>query len=120
MSFYEEMRGVADELLAEFKQGAVILTRIAPGESDPETPWIPGEAVETSYSLDATVRGVSAKYIDGTTVVASDLQIMCAVPPVEPQMTDVYSIDGDVHVPKRILPIPAAGEPCAYLIIVAS
>jgi len=97
-----------------------MLVRTVPSEPDPQTPWLPGEPTETVHALNAAVRGVAAKYIDGTTVVASDLQIMCTVPPVEPQMTDVYSIDGHAHVPKRILPIPAAGEPCAYLIIVAS
>lgn len=120
VGFYDEMRGVADELFADFKQGIITLTRSVPGTPpDPEKPWVRGQPTSTDYPLNATVRGVAAKYIDGTTIVASDLQITCAVPAVAPQMTDVYSIDGKVHAPKRILPLPAAGTPCAYLIIVA-
>lgn len=115
-AFYSEMQEMVDETMADFEQGVVTLTRSTP--ADGPNAWTPGPPTETVYQLSAAVKGVSAKYIDGVTVVAKDLQISCAVPEVEPQMTDVYQIDGKAHVPKRILRIPAAGTAAAFVIIV--
>lgn len=123
MGFYDEMQATAAGLLAEFKQGTVTLTRIAPGVSDPATPWIPGAPTETPYDLDATVGAAyvdnaSATYDDGSLILASDLIVTCAVPPIVPQMTDAISIDGKGYAIKRIVALPAAGVPAAYKISV--
>lgn len=53
---YDDMRGVVDELLGEFKQGTVQLKRTTTAEPDPATPWIPGEETTASYPLDAARR----------------------------------------------------------------
>ncbi|WP_287241779.1 hypothetical protein [Mesorhizobium sp.] len=40
--FYDEMhQEFASEMLGEFKQGVVMLTRTVTAPPDPSTPWIP-------------------------------------------------------------------------------
>ena len=118
MSFYDEIADVAFGVLKEFKQSAVTLRRITTAPSDPSTPWIPGAPTTVSYDLDATVRGVTKAYIDGTLILAGDLMVMCAVPAVAPDIADVIVIDGVDHAVKRVEPIPAAGTAAAYWIFV--
>lgn len=104
------------------------LIRIAHAARAEETPWQPGEPTETTYSLDAFVTGVTAQYIDGTTVIASDLMVVAspratlAGAPVDlvPQMGDLIVIDGQRKEIKRISPAPAAGAPALYRIFVAA
>lgn len=117
--FYADMQDFASEMLAEFQQGSVTLHRSVPGASDPLTPWVPGEPVETDYPLNAVVRGVAQQYVNGTTILSSDEQVTCAVPPVEPDMTtDSLLIDGVAVTVLKNTPIPAAGTPVAYLFVV--
>lgn len=125
--FYEDMRGVADELLGEFKQGSVQLKRITttpgPNEWDP-----PIETVET-WELSAAVRRVSTKYVDGTLIIASDNQVTFAVPATVPKMshdtdegtriTDTLVIDGVEHSLKDLRPLPGAGTVVAYIAFIA-
>ena len=123
MGFYDEMQAVAAGLLAEFKQGVVMLMQMTPGTPDPATPWIPGEPTETTYELDATVsaayvNNASATYEDGSLILASDLIVTCAVPPVAPQMGDRLAIDGRSYSIKQVNALPAAGTPAAYKIFV--
>lgn len=120
MGFYEEMRDeVATPLLEEFAQGAVILTK--PGETVPgENPWDPPvEGEPVVYTLDATVKGVSQKYIDGTTVLATDLEVLVSTVgrdasgnpvAIDPDFgADTLTIDGQVMTLVRDLSVPAAG-----------
>lgn len=119
MAFYDDMQTVASGLLEEFKQGAVTLTRYTEDPPPTDEPWKPGEKTLTVYSLSAAVRRVQQKYIDGSLIVATDDQITFAVPPVEPQMTDVFTVDGAVRVLKDLRRIPAAGTAVAYIAFVA-
>lgn len=116
--FYEEMRGVADDLLREFRQGSVQLRRVTtipgPNEWDPPT-----ETVET-WELKAAVRRVSTKYVDGTLILSSDNQVMFAVPDTEPKMTDTLVVDGKAHAMKDLRPLPGAGTVVAYIAFIAA
>jgi hypothetical protein len=112
MGFYDEMKAVADELLGEFAQGTVTLSRVV------QTPAVndwdePSEAV-TAYTLQAVVRGVSKQFIDGTTILATDLQATVAVPSVVPVPNDLLLLDGDAVTVLRVDAIPAVGTVCAY------
>jgi hypothetical protein len=114
MGFYDEMQDMASEMLAQFAQGTVTLTReeeIGPGPN----PWDP----PVTYVLDAAVRRVAQKYVDGTLIVATDNQVTFAVPAIVPAMTDTLTIDGVVQVMKDLRPIPAAGTVVAYIAFVA-
>lgn len=117
--FYDEMQEFASEMLGEFKQGVVAISRTVTAPADPSTPWIPGAPTTTVYPLDAVVRRVSQKYVDGTLIVATDNQITFAVPVVVPAMTDMLIIDGAELVMKDLRPIPPAGTPVAYIAFVA-
>lgn len=119
-SLYGDLQGIASGILKEFRQGVIQITRTVTTPSNPSTPWIPGEETTTTYTLDATARGVPTKFIDGTLIQASDLLVTAAVhPSITPQMGDDLTIDGVSHAIKKIEPKPAAGTPVAVLIFVA-
>jgi hypothetical protein len=82
---------------------------------------VPGEPVV--HTLKAAVAAVTvdqanAKYIDGTTITTADLVVTCAVPPVEPEMTDTLTLDGEVRTIKKIVQLPAAGVAVAFKLFV--
>jgi hypothetical protein len=116
MTFYEEMQGVASDLLGEFRQGVVILTKTvtAPGPND----WTPGTETSTDYPLDAVVRAVEDKYVDGTTVLTTDRQVTCSVLAVEIEPGDRLAIDGKAVTLVKVMRIPAAGMAVAWKMIV--
>lgn len=143
-SIYDRSRATSARLLKKFAQGDILLTRETYAEGyDPDGPFPPdaGDIITTVYRLDATARGVSQKYVDGTTVLASDLQItagpkaavvsvdgVAADPDADPvsltaQMSDTITVDGaekspKEKSPKRVTRIPAAGDPVTILIFV--
>jgi hypothetical protein len=108
MSFYDEMRGVADELLGEFKQGAVSLKRktgTTPGENE----WDPPVDVFTTYPLTATVKRLHQRYENGVLIVETGDMVTFAGPAVVPEITDTLIIDGVERVITNLTPIPGAG-----------
>src|SRR5690606_29868508 len=116
--FYTELQGVAAEVLGEFKQGVVTLTRITKGDVDPEEPWVIPEDNVQSEVLDAAVKRVSEELVDGSTILATDLEVVAVVPAMGPRESDILDIDGKVVRIIRILPKPAAGTPVAYRFVV--
>lgn len=128
MDAYADLRGLVTNTMATWKSGAVTLTRTTNAAPDADTPWIPGAPTETVYDLDAVVRGVSAEYVDGTVIVASDLMVVAAPiarlagTPVTivPAMGDTLQIDGKTKAIKQIKPAPASGDAAIFRIFVAS
>lgn len=124
-SFYAEMQGIASGILAEFKQGTITLSRTTYAAGDPAEPWEPGAPTTVTYTLDAVARGANSReigtsYENGTLVQASDLVVTCAVPAVEPLMTDKVIVDGKEHVIKGISRKPSAGIAVAYALFVGA
>lgn len=138
MTFYSEMAEVAAGLLAEFKQGRVTVVRNTGGDPMPPDwptwePW-PDNSRQEVYELDAVVKGVSAKLVDGDVVVASDLELTCshkmtlvevdgeAVTPVavefDAALLDTLNIDDRPVTIVRDLTVPAAGVPVAHRYVV--
>jgi hypothetical protein len=115
MGFYEEMQDIATGLLTEFKQGVVVLNKAGATSG---SAWKPTPGAQTNITLFATVSGVSKKYVDKSLAIATDKQIICAVPSVAPTMADSVTIDGKSHKIVHIEPRPAAGTPAAYILIV--
>lgn len=124
-TFYEEMQAVASSVLAEFDQkrpgdadpasNGVYYVRVTPGDGPDDDP---GEPTETPFKLDAAVRGVSFKYVDNSLIVATDLQLTCAVrSDVTPEMNGFIKVDGVSHKIIRIINKPAAGTPVAHTIV---
>lgn len=116
--FYEEMQGVAGELLAEFAQGVVTVT--VPGTTTPgPNPWDPPVVTDpVTYPLDATVKGVSKEFVDGTTILATDLEVTAAVFGAEAGPADAVSIDGTAMTLLKVIRVPAAGTVVAWKWIV--
>ena len=123
--FYGKMQGVATGLLTKFKQGTVTLTRTtyAAKVNDWDPPVVP---VDTVYTLNAAVREVSRKYIDGTNILRSDGQINFAVKATDasgslvditPVKTDKISIDGDDVTILDLIRVPRAGTAVAFILI---
>ncbi|WP_018428222.1 hypothetical protein [Hoeflea sp. 108] len=112
MSFYDEMRDVADELLGEFKQGSVQLKRVttAPGPNE----WTPAPETVETWPLSATITRLHQRYENGVLIVQTGDMVTFAVPAVEPQITDKLIIDGAERVITNLTPIPSAGTVVAW------
>lgn len=104
---YAKMQATASRLLTRFNQGAIVLTKTftAPGSD----PWTPGASTPTPYTLQATAKGVSEEFVDGTLIVSTDLEITAAAFGADPDPADVLTIDGKPVTVLKIMRIPAAG-----------
>lgn len=116
MSIYDDARLIATDLLNEFKQGTILYVELQPQAG--ATPDNPGEPVEVEHTLNAVARPVSTKYVDGSHIVQSDKQIIMPGDGIEPRMSGSMKIDGVTHKIIEIMPVPAAGDPVTYTVIV--
>lgn len=112
--FYQEMQAVASDLLGEFKQGVIQYVALTPGTGPRDNP---GEPTETPHTINATARGVSFKYVDGTNIVSSDLQLTMPGDGIAPEMTGFIRVDGVRYKIVQIVRKPAAGTPVAWTVI---
>lgn len=124
--------GMARNVARKIKQygsGTVTLTRSTPGTPDPDTPWTPGAPTLVTYTLDARVDGVSDDDLKDTSIVSTDLVAIASpkatdpdgdVVDIDPQMSDVLTIDGAAKTIKKIEAVPAAGPAARFHIFVAS
>ncbi len=114
---YARMQAKATTLMKRFRQGSVTLTRtpvIASANAwDPPTFGAP-----VTYTLDAVVRAVQDKFVDGTTIYSTDRQVTCSVLPVELLPGDTLAIDGKAVTIVKTMRVPAAGEVIAWRFIV--
>lgn len=101
---YNRMASTADRLINNFAQGAVEYQVITSGP--PANPWDPPVDTVTTTSIKAVVRGVSDKFVDGVTILASDLQMLTSA---VIDVGAVVVIDGVNHAIIRHDKIPAAG-----------
>lgn len=119
MAFYEDMQKLASSVMKEFKQGSVKLIQYS--ETKGGTLDEPSELAEKVYNLDATVSGVSFKYLINSYAVASDLTVTAGViQGVTPTINDFIEIEGVRH--KIIRDISAApnavnGKPVVWRFI---
>lgn len=112
--FDDEMVDMATELIGEFKQGTVTLSRTVTAEPDPATRWIPGVETTATYPLDAVVKRVDQRYENGVLIIQTGDIVTFAVPAVVPSMTDKLVIDGTERVITSLRPTPAAGTVVAW------
>jgi hypothetical protein len=121
VGFYDEMAEMVTELLQPdadggLGQGEVTLSRIttAPGANE----WTPGVETTATYELNAVVSSVADKFVDGTTIFATDRMVTCNVPEIEILPGDILSIDGKPVMIVKTMRMPAAGVAVAWRIIV--
>jgi hypothetical protein len=126
MGIYEDMQKVATGLLTEFDQGSITLTRNSRAAGP--NAWTPGSDTPTVYNLNGAVRGVSRRYINGRSVLESDLQATVAVEATNASTeaklaitpdpkTDFMTVDGRRHEIISYEKLPAAGTAAALVII---
>ena len=124
MTFYDDMQGVAANVLKEFKQGVIKYVDITPGTGDADEP---GEPTENEFVLDATSCGVKYKYVQNGLAVASDLQVTASVKAknsigtsvdLNPSQNGFILIDDVKYKIQEILPKPAAGTTVVFVFIV--
>jgi hypothetical protein len=113
--FYGRLQGTASRLMAKYKQGQVAYT-INGAPTGPA--WNPTPGPPVSYTLDATVQGVEADYVDGSLILATDKQVTCAVFGAEPSLAGTITIDGKVCQIVRVDKVPGAGVTIAWRIFV--
>lgn len=116
MTFYDEMQGLAGELLGEFKQGVINYCKITPGNGSVDNP---GPSTKTLYGINGTAVGVQFKYVQQGLAVATDLQITAPVDArYTPDGKDFIEVDGLPHKIVEIMKRPAAGTPVAFVFII--
>lgn len=112
-NIYDEMRAVAADLLEEFSQATIKLVRVTKGGGPGYRPGDP-TTTETTYR-GGVGKGVNKKFIQGTTVVVSELQVITdVVDGIEPLISDKLSINGKIHNIKQIENVPALGTPIIH------
>lgn len=116
MSIYDEMQGIASDLLTEFKQGALVYIQMVPVGTG--TPDDPAEPISVSHPFNGVVRPVSTKYVDGTHIVQTDKQLTMPANVTVPDMDGFVDIDGSRHKIVQIHTLPAAGTTVAYRLFV--
>lgn len=138
---YAKFQKTATRLIGKWKQGRVTVVRVTQTEPPSDWPtWQPRDSPTTThvYELDAVVKGVSAKLIDGNVVVASDRELTCShkmtlvemivgdddpvvstTPvPFDAGLLDTLTVDGKPVTIVRDLNVPAAGTPVAHRYVV--
>ena len=113
--FYSTMQQIASGVLGEFNQGSISYIAITPGNGPRDDP---GQAIETSYSINGVARGVKFSYVDNSLVLGSDLQVTIPADVITPQLSGFVEIDGVRYKIVKIVPKPAAGIAAAYTLIV--
>lgn len=116
-AFYLEMRDVATELLEEFDQGILRLARIAVTTADADRPWDVSLGAPSFVDLAGTARTVSQRYVDGTRIVNTDIEVTFAHPAglsPEPQQTDRIEVHGVVHKTVGVKRLPESGPVVAW------
>jgi hypothetical protein len=98
-------------------RGEVVLSRAAAPKAGADEWDLPVDRAPATWTLDATVAGVSAKYVTGDTVKMTDLEITAAVFADEPRLGDGLTVDGQPLTILQIMPLPAGGTKVAWTIL---
>ncbi len=106
---YLKMQRTASTLLERFAQGDVQSVTVV--TTTPPQSWEDPIETETRTTIDAVVRGVSHQFVDGVTILATDLQVLSSASvPTGARL----EIDGTTRVIVRHDKIPAAGVTVAH------
>jgi len=115
MGFYDDMQDVVDDVLSEFKQGVIQYIELIPGTGPDENPGPPSE--KPPVTLDAVARKAEFRYVNGTTIIESDVQISFAIrTDIEFKVDDFVTVDGVRMKITRAMTIPPAGTPVLHVL----
>lgn len=113
MTFYADMQALAQSLLGEFDQGGLVISVATVGGT--------AYAPTTTYvdtPVTGVVSGINPKFVTGTLIEATDLQVTIPGGVVAPKMTDLVKINGVQYGIVQIIAKPADGAVAAYTIFV--
>lgn len=118
MGFYDDMQGIASDLLSQFAQGVIEYAAPAATTGPGYNPIL--SITPVWVKINATAKGVSTKFILNGLALTGDLQITAAV-----QVGLAYQIGGSIRIDGdaswrivQIIKIPPAGTTVAYTLIV--
>ena len=116
VSFYSDMAGMAKDMLTEYNQGTIDIGRtvVTAGANS----WDAPSSVTTYLTVMGIVRGVSRQFVDGVTIMATDLQVIAYIADYEPLPGDLMEIDGNPVAVLRQDKIPGAGTTACWRFIV--
>ena len=103
------------EQMKDVEQGVIVY--LHPGAVTGDA-WNPTVGASTSHTLSGYSKGVSQKYIDGTFIVSTDIEITTAAFAVSPVSSGTLTVDGSSLQIIKIIQIPAAGTAVAWKFIV--
>lgn len=103
---YARLKSSADRMIVNAKQGTIEIG--ASVSVAGATPLAPPTVTTTWASYDGVARGVSAKYVDGQTILATDLMVILEAD-ATPAVGKLMRIDGVIRNIVRVDNIPAAG-----------
>ena len=117
MTFYTRLQSTATKLLDKYAQGTI--SHIRDGEpTGPSYDPTPGVPVVTPVT--ATIKGMSARYVQDGFISMQDLELFCSVFGFDPVQSDRFSIDGRELQVIMVEPIPAAGTTVAWRVFLKS
>lgn len=113
---YLRMQAMATKLLDSAAQGEISM--VAQVTSVPGATPLDRPTITRTYELTSGIaRGVSSKYVDGETILATDLQLVLRHDATV-AVGDIIKIDNVSRAAIRLENIPAAGTVCAKRIFV--
>lgn len=118
MSLYEELQGVASEILGEFDQGGIKLIHLT--YSNDGEPDEPAEPTETVYDLQGVAKGVQLNYEGNGFTASAEKEVTVRVrDDVVPNENDFIEIDGYRYKIIKDLSVPQAGTRCVWKFLVS-
>ena len=117
MAFYDEMQGIARELLAsELGQSGIFLISVTPGAGSIDDP---APDTESRHKLDGAARGASFKYVKTGLAQASDTQVTFSVIPGLPVVKgrDFVEVNGQRFKIVEVIRKPQTGTPVVFTVI---
>ena len=113
---YQRMAATAKRLITDNKQGVIEIGRtvVTPGANS----WDAPTTATTYEQISAVAKGVSKRFVDGVTVLATDLELVATIDDYSPLPGDIVIVDGKRVTVISQSQIPAAGIICAWRFIV--
>lgn len=114
MSFYDDLQAIAMDVLAEFNQGG--LSKITITSTPAANEWELPSNSATPVTINAVVKGVSQKYVDGSRIVATDLE--ATLPgDVSIDAGSNVTVNGNPVQVIAVMPTPASGTPVIVKVV---
>lgn len=114
MTFYTDLQAIAKGVLAEFNQGG--FSKITITTTPAANEWELDTVTPTPVAIDAVVKGVSQKYVDGSRIVATDLE--ATLPgDVNIDTGSNVTINGDAVQVIEVMPTPPSGTPVIIRVV---